>query len=489
MKQLINNIINWRTLMGTLIILNSLFVQSCKDDEQMKWVDLRYKANDSYTIAASGEEAVNIQVKSTDPWIVYSNHSDWCTISPNEGGPNDLYDVKITYNANNNLDDRTDTITIKSDYWIGKEVAVIQKGIAYLKLENAENLTLEKEESTGRFNVKSNQDWTATVTEGEAWLSIEDGKSGKLDGTITLKVLENKGEQRSGTVTVYNRHGEVAATVICTQKGVVLLPESQSLRALYNDSQITLNVESNGEWVVEKEDKDAEWYSFETTEYSGNGTIVIKLNENTGTSVLKTTFRISSKAEEGTEPVTKTITLKQGNHAIPVHYTFDNPSDWEVNGGTVTFDNGEMTCNAGRVTRDGFLPGYYSFHIKSMTKDSQSTLFFTYNGDTSEVRWHLNMSTGKTNYSTMPWTPVIDKNKAFDTTKGSYTLGLNITKSTQDGLAKIEWYLDGELRETYDNNEAAKIPYGNALIFLGSSAGTVVYDYYEYTAPIEWGDE
>ena len=88
---------NWRTLLGTLILISSWSVQSCKDDEPIKWVDLRYKAADSYTIAASGEETVSIQVKSTDPWIVYSNHSDWCTISPNQGEANELYDVQITY--------------------------------------------------------------------------------------------------------------------------------------------------------------------------------------------------------------------------------------------------------------------------------------------------------------------------------------------------------------------------------------------------------
>ena len=53
---------NWRTLLGTLILISSWSVQSCKDDEPIKWVDLRYKAADSYTIAASGEETVSIQV-------------------------------------------------------------------------------------------------------------------------------------------------------------------------------------------------------------------------------------------------------------------------------------------------------------------------------------------------------------------------------------------------------------------------------------------
>lgn len=231
---------NWRTLLGTLILISSWSVQSCKDDEPIKWVDLRYKAADSYTIAASGEETVSIQVKSTDPWIVYSNHSDWCTISPNQGEANELYDVQITYTPNTSLDDRTDTVTIKSDYWIGKEVSIIQKGIAYLTLENADDLLLEKEETTCSFNVKSNQNWSAAVTEGDEWLSIQSGENGTLDGMVTLKALENKGEQRSGIVVIYDRHGKEVANVECTQKGVVLTPTTQSLRALYNDATVTL---------------------------------------------------------------------------------------------------------------------------------------------------------------------------------------------------------------------------------------------------------
>ena len=139
-------------------------------------------------------------------------------------GSHELYDVQITYTPNTSLDDRTDTVTIKSDYWIGKEVSIIQKGIAYLTLENADDLLLEKEETTYSFNVKSNQNWSAAVTEGDEWLSIQSGENGTLDGMVTLKALENKGEQRSGIVVIYDRHGKEVAT-LNVQKGVSALPD------------------------------------------------------------------------------------------------------------------------------------------------------------------------------------------------------------------------------------------------------------------------
>ena len=118
----------------------------------------------------------------------------------------------------------------------------LQKGIAYLTLENADDLLLEKEETTYSFNVKSNQNWSAAVTEGDEWLSIQSGENGTLDGMVTLKALENKGEQRSGIVVIYDRHGKEVANVECTQKGVVLTPTTQSLRALYHTEKTLLHL-------------------------------------------------------------------------------------------------------------------------------------------------------------------------------------------------------------------------------------------------------
>lgn len=488
MKLNIKQIFDWRTLMGALILIGSLSVQSCKDDEAMKWVDLRYKAEDSYTIAASGDETVTIQVKSTDPWIVYSNHSDWCNISPAQGEANELYDVQISYTPNTSLDDRTDTITIKSDYWIGKEVAVIQKGIAYLTLENVDDILLGKEESTYNFLVKSNQNWSATVTEGAQWLSIQSGETGSLDGTVTLKATENKGEQRSGTVVVYDRHGKEVASVVCTQEGILLNPATQSIRALYNDATATLHVESNGEWVVEKENADDEWYSFAKTEYNGSDDIIINLQENTGSTVLKSTFRILSKAQEGTEPIVKTVTLKQGNKAEAERHTFVE-SEWTIAAGKPVFgDDGTVSfafeggnC---RITREGMKPGYYTFHISSSSADANCQHYFIY-GE-KEVRWMLFKGDGENARCGTSDGGV--KQYPFANKKSEYTVGLNILEGETEGTMKLEWYLDGGLLHSVPSYAGAT--YGsNATIIMGVSKGSATYDWWEYQAPINWGDE
>lgn len=478
---------SWRTLLGTLILISSWSVQSCKDDESVKYVDLRYIAADSYTIAASGEETVSIQVKSTEPWIVYSNHSDWCTISPDQGEAGELYDVQITYNPSTSLDDRTDTITIKSDYWIGKEISIIQKGIAYLTLENADDLLLEKEETIYSFHVKSNQNWSAMVAQGSEWLSIQSGENGTLDGTVTLKALENKGEQRSGIVVVYDRHGKAVANVECTQKGIILTPATQSLRALYDDATVTLHVESNGEWMVEKENAEDEWYSFAKAEYNGTEDIVINLQENASSSVLKSTFRITSKAQAGTEPIVKVVSLKQGNKVEAERHTFVD-SEWTVAAGKPAFADGvvNFVYEGGncRISREGMKPGIYKFHISTSSDDAQCQLYFLYGA--KEIRWMLfkgageNARCGTSDGGIMQY--------PFDNKKTEYTVEMHVLEGDSNGSMKLEWYLDGVVLRSIPSYTG--VVYGtNAQIILGVAKGTAIYDWWEYTAPIEWGDE
>lgn len=489
MKQTIKQIMNWRTLMGTLILIGSLFAQSCKDDEAMKWVDLRYKANDSYTIAASGEESVPIQVKSTDPWEVFSKHPDWCTISPAQGEAETLYDITITYKANTSLDDRTDTVIIKSDYWIGKEVTIIQKGIAYLTLENADDPILEKAESTYSFNVKSNQDWSANVTEGEEWLSIQAGNNGTKDGSVTVKALENKGEQRSGTVVMYDRHGEEVATVTFTQEGVILLPDVQSIRAQYNETQVTVHVESNGEWMVTKADEDADWYSFGKTEYSGNDDIIITLTENSDDFVKKARFQISSKAGEGGQPIVKTITLKQGNRVTPERHDFI-ADEWTASAGKPSFAGGAVSLVfAGgncRISRADMKPGTYRFHIKESSLDAQCQHYFIY-GEI-EVRWMLFKADKTTRCGTSDTTV---ESITFDHNQSQFTVGMALLEN--NGNMKLQWLLQegtGAERQLREISPYTTVTYGeNANVIVGVSGGSATYDWWEYTAPIDWGDE
>ena len=60
-----------------------------ENKEPEKIVDLRYRAQDSYDLPATGAKAFTILVVSTDPWTVTSAHPDWCIISEEEGDASD----------------------------------------------------------------------------------------------------------------------------------------------------------------------------------------------------------------------------------------------------------------------------------------------------------------------------------------------------------------------------------------------------------------
>lgn len=118
-----------------------------------------------------------------------------------------------------------------------------------------------------------------------------------------------------------------------------------------------------------------------------------------------------------------------------------------------------------------------------MAADAQAVIFFTYSGG-SEIRWHLNMATGKTNYSTLPYSELAQK--SFDKSKGSYTLGLSLTKA-EDGNMNVAWYLDGELCTTYRGTFG--VEYGTtSLVYIGTNISEATYDWWEYTPNYEWGD-
>ena len=242
----------------------------------MKWVDLRYRAEDSYSLPWNSPEAFSFLVKSTDPWTVRSYNPDWCTITPAEGEGNPVineaqtYTVTVQYQDNAQLDDRVDTLEIKSDYWVGKLITVYQKGNAYLDVKDDEqSLEISEEGGALEFAVSANQDWSKVVIEGADWLSITEGQTGSLDGKVSLSTTENTGEKRYGAVSVLDRHGVERVVVKVTQNGVQLDPATFEIRAAHNQGVCELNVISNAEWKAEKTDEKLLWFTIENPENTG----------------------------------------------------------------------------------------------------------------------------------------------------------------------------------------------------------------------------
>ena len=120
-----------------------------------------------------------------------------------------------------------------------------------------------------------------------------------MNGEITVTASPNTGEQRTGIVTIYDRHGKIAREVQCIQDGVLLTPdtpENGKWFAMYEQAQqLTIHVESNAEWEVSKENEaDDTWYHFEKTSFDGSADIVINVDAHEGSSV-RTGFFASTR--------------------------------------------------------------------------------------------------------------------------------------------------------------------------------------------------
>ena len=241
-------------------------------------VELRYRVESEYQLPARDAAPFTIVVKSSRPWSIASQHPDWCIIGQEEGeavdgalvheGKGESTSVKVQYYDNTDLDDRIDKIEIASDYLVAKTVTVYQRGIAYLNVPEADiegGLFVEKPQGSVTINIKANQKWSTKILPYEGgttdWLSISEGETGELDGTVTVAVKENTGEKRYAFVGVYDRHDEERAMIKITQDGVQLDPEAFEIRLGYDQVAATLHVVSNSAWVVEKQGEEAILYS------------------------------------------------------------------------------------------------------------------------------------------------------------------------------------------------------------------------------------
>ena len=468
-------------------------LQSCDDDEKQKAVDLRYRVEDSYLLPADGttdELSVTFQVKSTDPWEIFGeNKGDWYAISPATGdNPEKTYDVTIKCEENTSLDDRTEVINIKSDYWTGKKFTLTQKGTGYLEYEGVD--MIEKNGNVPEvFSVLSNQKWTAKVTDGEEWLSISQGASGMENGTVELKATPNTGAMRYGVVTLYDRNGDKQQEVNITQDGVQIEPAQPENGKWYEveavGGKLTIHVVANSRWGVTKEiPSDETWYEFEQTEFNGSADLVINVAEySTSSSVRNGTIILSSLSdEEGIEPVTTTIRIKQASS--------------ESSRTTVNEENREVSGDY--YFGSQLMPGRYNIYIGPF--NGNMNMFFMINATPwTEFRWHV--AGGKSDLSTTPWSQKVFSGaagtvKTLDTNADN-KLGWNILQEENETgtWIRVEWYLNDEfiISTISDGTQDWKVP-GNILVEKGGQImvrcndGTLPLRKWEYIEPLKWGE-
>ncbi|MBR3990078.1 MAG: BACON domain-containing protein, partial [Bacteroidales bacterium] len=490
--------------------------QGCqkKAEEAVKTVDLRYRANDSYDLPATGAQSFTILVASTDPWTVTSEHPDWCIISEEEGeasnpelvhtGKATPTTIRVQYYDNTFLDDRTDKITIQSDYWVGKVITVNQKGIAFLTIPESDlDLSVEKAGGNYYIHINSNQPWSARVTDGD-WISITDGASGEGVGTVTVTALDNVAELRYAEVTVYDRHEVASAKILFTQDGVQLVPAVTEVRAGFDQLSSELEITSNTDWVVVKASESDDWFTLENASGTGNGTVKINFTQNNDEGLRKAEVIVKNVVANPEDfQVEKTVVVKQAYKIEPVRVVVDNDelslwkSDW-ANAPTYAKGVGTTFVGKARLNRSMAF-GSYTFRWSNFVTDPELggpriRHWFCF-AESCELKADIRPADVKVSF---------DFNAAGDGNKPSLNSYTAIDDWTQPIELTIKFDPSGaeHCHVTYLVNGVEAGSFDTAPDLLRSVtwnaginmyfgvdvAGSALCEWYEYTAPMNWDE-
>ena len=484
--------------------------------EPEKIVDLRYRAQDSYDLPATGAKAFTILVASTEPWTVTSAHPDWCIISEEEGAASDptlvhegkaeATTIRVQYYDNTFLDDREDKITIQSDYWVGKVITVRQKGSAFLNItEDDLDQEVTKDGGDLFIHIKSNQDWSARVTDGD-WVTVTEGASGQGTGIVTVNAAENSSELRYAEVTVYDRHNEAVGVIKFTQDGVQLVPIATEIRAGYDQLSGEVDVLSNAKWTVTKESETDDWFQILTPSGEGDGKIQLSFTQNDGDGLRSAVIILKNVvAHEGDFAAVKEITVKQAYKITPVRVLFNADelgswsSDW-TNAPSYSKDlNGTLFTAKARLHNGSKPFGTYTFHWSNITQNpaSESTVrvrhWFCFD-EGAELKADIRPGDGKVSF---------DFNAAGDGNKPSisgftdldFTQPVEFTYKFDPSGAEhchVTYLVNGKEAGSFDTSESLlrTIKWGTTFnVYIGvdnENSGSAVLEWYEYTAPMNW---
>lgn len=494
-----------------LIFLGMLSVSCEKPEENLNWVDLRYRANDEYIIPAKNPQVIRIRVKSTATWKVYSYHEQdaWCSITPAEGDdPEKTYDVEIQYSENPDLDDRVDTLVIQSDYWIGKWVRVLQKGTAYLDVSAEEGLLLPKEEGNYTFSIESNQKWNAKITEGNSWCTLQGNAEGEGNGNLTVSYRKNSGEMRLAVLTLYDRNGEPASEYEFRQDGVQLDVDAETVRTTYRARKYSYEVKSNTRWEVHAENPDDKWIVFNNTEFENDGTLEFSLTENITGGHRTGIVVLSTIGEEGAPTVKRRIEIRQSYKPSFTRYEFnetDFPIDETGKGqtgwifkGNVRYENDNLVAEysepySDRIYKYNNPSGIYRFKILPMASDAKTGLYIK---AAVEYRFHLDASSGKTDISNNKEIPDMPgfRQATFDPAAENiveieYMRGDKAPKQDSNQpdqyYTTVNMYLNGELVNSYQNVKEDAFWRPNVTLYIGTTKGKVTYDWMEFAESVD----
>ena len=156
------------------------------------------------------------------------------------------------------------------------------------------------ESGSKAFNIKSNTSWT--VSSNQTWCSVSP-TSGKNNGSVTVKVSENtQTSARTATVTVKSEIGILTVKVTQNEANAAISLDTSTMVFTSSSGEQTFKITANTSWAVSS---DRTWCSVNPTSGSNNGSVTVKVSENTQTSARTATISVKTDAGIRTVSVTQ----------------------------------------------------------------------------------------------------------------------------------------------------------------------------------------
>lgn len=323
MKRLANNFINAAVKASAFIVAAMVGFSSCEPAEEAADPSVAVSQTE-FTSEAAGA-SFEVTVTSNVAWTAAVENADkWVTVAPAEGEAGETK-VTVTVKKNNGDNSRSTKVVFTAETATA-QVAVTQFG--------KDNIAIDKTAyaapvagGTDAVKVTTNNNWTATVSEGADWVTVAPASGAAGEADVTVTVAPNAtAEARTAKVTF--AAGDAKIDYAVSQEGLSIAVSKASYSIDAEGGEDAVTVTANAAWTAES---DAEWVVVAPAEgEAGETPVTVTVSENeaeeartatvtfTVNDDVKVEYAVSQEAKKPVTLVNQYAYTASGAEIVPV---------------------------------------------------------------------------------------------------------------------------------------------------------------------------
>lgn len=252
----------------------SVTLEISSGDNTGRYIEIPIQQERSYVEVVETEllftaqgQSQSLTLQSNTGWSI-TGLPAWATASPTEGS--NSTEVSITVEENKQLAARQATIYVEQEGATQRIPVVLKQQGLDLALSET-TLLFSDAASSQTVDISSGTNTTWQAQSNDSWITV-DPVTGQGDGILTVRVNENTGEERTGTLTVATATETITVTVV--QQGKYFTISEDALRFTSRGGTLEVTISSNDSWTAQIENE-VEWLSL--SEQSGTGNVEVSL--------------------------------------------------------------------------------------------------------------------------------------------------------------------------------------------------------------------